>query len=121
MLVAALKKVTDAIFSILEGVGFGIGKVAEFGNWLSSKFDFGGDSTKKLPVISELASTVKTDLVQSGTPAPVSTSNAATYNDNKTVTIQLATNDPAQAAEQIQRALEQYNVNTPGQFAPMAQ
>lgn len=107
LLVAALKKATDAIFTILEGVGFGIGKVAEFGDWLATKFNFGEGASKAL--------------AQAGGVTTTNSSNASTYNDNKAVTIQLATNDPQQAAEQIYKALQQSNVNTPGQFAPVTQ
>lgn len=100
-------------------------EAAEALNSLASKFDANTASSKEaVEALKKLssASSAQQSIVQTaqGTSTPA-IGKTSVYNDNKTVTVQVSTNDPVQAAEQTVNVINsESNINTPGQYAPTA-
>lgn len=143
--VSAIKVVINAIFKVLDVIGGAVKKVAGFLDWAASKLGFGDESDEKMAAerqrLEELTTTVQQ--AEQGTsaavgggipqaaashqptytakPAPGAAVSSQTYIDNRTVTIQVASNDPVQAGNQAYERFSDHNVNTPGQYASVAQ
>lgn len=117
-LLAALKAVVEGLFVLLDVVGSAISKVASWGNGIAEKLGFGSkDNTPPLPDVTAAQSTVQAASEKGSRTGNSGGNSTVQNNDNKTVTINVATNDPAQAANQTMDAINQSNINTPGQYA----
>lgn len=120
--IAVIKTVIDYVFKVVEVVGGALKKILGFLEWVAEKLGF---------IDKEAGSTADKYKDQLSSPALPGTQKVGAgsaggttqYNDNKEVNIQIATNDPMQAGQQVAGALganSSVNTNTPGQFAPRA-
>lgn len=132
-IVAALKFLSDLATDVFGSLLNLLGKALDGINAGLSWLGFGGDdeeenkpvedASKYAPVPSSGGAGVSSVAPALSSRAGTSVKNSSSstnYSDNKTVNVNIATNDPAQAGQAVLKAMGEnsYAVLTPGQYAP---
>lgn len=130
-LIEILKEMFAVLGKVLGVLGSLFGKIVDMFEWAAGKLGYGtkemADSVNELAGLIENAPTSAKNMLSAGGYLPSQQmarqgiGGGTQINDNKTVTINVATNDPVQAGNIIHQKINLADINTPGQFAPISQ